>query len=81
MQSTKSRGVLAMGELLMSNRQTKKCAHVPCLCDATHGQEYCGERCRDAGSDDVEIACQCDHPACPLTVRGYVPRSIAGLDA
>ena len=28
--------------------------------------------CRDAGSEDVEIACQCDHPACPLTVRQFV---------
>ncbi len=65
----------------MRNRKTRKCAHLPCLCDVPNGEQYCGEACRDAGSKDVDIACQCDHPACPLTVRGYVPRSIAGLDA
>jgi hypothetical protein len=25
----------------------------------------------------VEIACQCDHPACPLTVRQFAVRSAA----
>jgi hypothetical protein len=53
----------------MANQETKKCAHIPCLCDVAKDQEYCGEACRDAGSEDVEIACQCDHQACPLTVR------------
>ena len=53
----------------MANQETEKCAHIPCLCTVANGEEYCGEACRDAGSDDVEIACQCDHPACPLTVR------------
>jgi len=53
----------------MRNQKMKKCAHIPCLCDVSEGKEYCGEACRDAGSKDVEIACQCDHPACPLTVR------------
>ena len=53
----------------MANQETKKCAHIPCLCTVANGDEYCGEACRDAGSEDVEIACQCDHPACPLTVR------------
>jgi hypothetical protein len=32
------------------------------------GDKYCGQACKDAGSKDVEIACQCDHPNCPLTV-------------
>jgi len=53
----------------MANQETEKCAHIPCLCTVANGDEYCGEACRDAGSEDVEIACQCDHPACPLTVR------------
>lgn len=44
----------------------KKCAHIPCLCDVPDGQEFCGEACRYAGSEDVEIACQCDHAPCPL---------------
>jgi hypothetical protein len=52
----------------MANKNGKKCAHIPCLCDVPDGEEYCGIFCRDAGSEDVEIACQCDHPACPLTI-------------
>jgi hypothetical protein len=61
----------------MANQETKMCAHVPCLCTVANGEEYCGEACRDAGSEDVEIACQCDHPACPLTVRQFAARSAA----
>ena len=49
--------------VVMTNLKTKKCAHIPCLCDVPIGEEFCGESCRDAGSEDVEIACQCDHPA------------------
>jgi hypothetical protein len=59
----------------MANQETKKCAHIPCLCDVRNGEEYCGESCREAGSNDVEIACQCDHPACPLTFRQFVSGS------
>ena len=63
----------------MASKKTKKCAHIPCLCDVPDGEEYCGEACRDAGSEDVEIACQCDHTACPLLGRQFAPRSAAGL--
>jgi hypothetical protein len=56
----------------MANQTTKKCAHVPCLCDVPKGEEYCGESCRDGGSEHLEIACQCDHSACPLTARQFV---------
>jgi hypothetical protein len=63
----------------MANQKSKKCAHIPCLCDVPDGQEYCGEPCRDAGSEDVEIACQCDHAACPLPVRQSTFRSAADL--
>jgi hypothetical protein len=51
----------------MKNQTTRKCAHIPCLCDVPNGQKYCGDACRDAGSEDVEIACQCSHQVCPLT--------------
>ena len=51
----------------MANLKTKMCAHIPCLCSVANGEEYCGKACRDAGSEDVEIACQCDHPARPLS--------------
>ncbi len=63
----------------MANRETKKCAHIPCLCDVADGEEYCGESCRNAGSEDVEIACQCDHPLCPLIFRYFASRSAADL--
>jgi hypothetical protein len=41
----------------MANQKTKKCAHIACLCDLANGEDYCGQACRDAGSDNVEIAC------------------------
>jgi hypothetical protein len=63
----------------MANQETKKCAHVPCLCDVRDGEEYCSEACRDAGSENVEIACQCDHLACPLTFRQFATRRSADL--
>jgi len=63
----------------MANQRTKKCAHITCLCDVPHWEEYCGEACRDAGRDDVEIACQCDHPACPLTFRWFATHTPADL--
>jgi hypothetical protein len=61
----------------MANQETGKCAHIPCLCDVPRGKKYCGDSCRDAGSDDMEIACHCDHAACPLTIRLFVPRIAA----
>ena len=62
----------------MANNKTK-CAHIPCRCDVQPGEEYCGEVCRDAGSEDVEIACQCDHMPCPLVTRQSEPFSSADL--
>ncbi len=54
----------------MSSNELKTCAHIPCLCLVPAGQKYCGEWCEDAGSEDVEIACECNHPpACVLTVE------------
>jgi hypothetical protein len=50
----------------MKDRKVRKCAHIPCRCNVANGEKYCGEPCRDAGSEDVEIACQCDHQPCPL---------------
>jgi len=53
----------------MSNTELKTCAHIPCRCLVPAGEKYCGQRCAEAGSEDVEIACECDHPpACALTV-------------
>jgi hypothetical protein len=53
---------------MMTTTAQTKCAHLPCKCLATPGDKYCGQACKDAGSNEVEIACQCDHGACPLTV-------------
>jgi len=63
----------------MANQKTKKCAHIPCLCDVPNGQEYCGDICREAGSEDVEIACQCGHAACPLTSQSFAFDNAASL--
>jgi hypothetical protein len=53
----------------MSTNQEKRCAHIPCQCAVPTGEKYCGQACEEAGSEEVEIACQCDHGPCPLTVQ------------
>lgn len=53
---------------MMTTNERNKCAHVPCQCLAQVGGKYCGQSCKEAGSEEVEIACQCDHGTCPLTV-------------
>lgn len=50
----------------MTNGKSDHCAHIPCLCKVADGQQYCSDACRDAGSEEVEIACQCAHEQCPL---------------
>jgi hypothetical protein len=52
----------------MTATEQNKCAHQICRCQAAPGEKYCGQACKDAGSAEVEIACQCDHAPCPLTV-------------
>src|ERR1700683_5519233 len=49
------------GELMMMATAQTKCAHLPCKCMAPSGEKYCGQFCKEAGSSEVEIACQCDH--------------------
>ncbi len=49
--------------------EQKTCAHIPCTCPVPAGEQYCGERCRDAGSSDVEIACECDHATCKTSIE------------
>jgi hypothetical protein len=51
----------------MAEQKKKTCAHIPCRCEVPPHQKYCGDVCKDAGKEDVEIACECGHPACPLT--------------
>jgi len=64
-QESEKLGGAGEDEFVTANQETRKCAHIHCLCDVPRGIEYCSDSCRDAGSDDVEIACQCDHTACP----------------
>jgi len=52
----------------MTTTGQNKCAHLPCRCTAKDNDKYCGQACKEAGSKEVEIACQCDHEVCPLTV-------------
>jgi hypothetical protein len=52
----------------MTTNQKNKCAHLPCRGPVQSGNEYCGQACKEAGSKEVEIACQCDHGSCALTV-------------
>ena len=60
----------------MTCQEKTKCAHIPCVCEVAPGQEYCSEACKNAGSEDVEIACQCNHAACPLTLQPGRSRSL-----
>ena len=48
----------------MADEKQKTCAHEPCLCMVEAHEKFCGDFCRDAGADEVEIACDCGHPAC-----------------
>jgi hypothetical protein len=57
----------------MLKNEPKICAHPPCRCIVQGGEKYCGQTCEDAGSEEVEIACECDHPpACALTAMESV---------
>jgi len=51
----------------MTRNDQVKCAHLPCRCLVQASDKYCGQACQEAGSKEVEIACQCDHKTCPLT--------------
>ena len=48
----------------MADQEKKLCAHEPCLCTVPAHEKFCSDFCRDAGADEVEIACECGHPAC-----------------
>ena len=52
----------------MTAQEKLKCAHIPGVCEVAMGQEFCSEVPQERGKQDVEIACQCDHVACPLTL-------------
>ena len=49
---------------MMATDTRDKCAHPPCMCMAAEGEKYCSQFCKDAGSRETEIACDCGHAAC-----------------
>lgn len=63
---SKNLSTLTIEGVVMKDQKAGKCAHIPCRCEVADGEQYCGNACREAGGEDVEIACQCDHPQCPL---------------
>jgi hypothetical protein len=48
----------------MAHQEGNVCAHEPCQCKVPAGEKFSSDFCREAGADEVEIACDCDHPAC-----------------
>ena len=48
----------------MPTKETEKCAHLSCRCVAPDGEKYCSQLCKEAGSSEAEIACDCGHPSC-----------------
>ena len=53
----------------MSTNEEKKCAHLPCQCLAANWRQVLRQACKDAGSEEVEIACQRDHT--PIHLPGH----------
>jgi hypothetical protein len=53
----------------MTIPEQKQCAHIPCTCVVERGEKYCSESCKDAGSDEVEIACECGHATCETSIE------------
>jgi len=48
----------------MANEEEQICAHEPLRLYGSPGREILSDYCRTAGSEEVEIACECDHEAC-----------------
>jgi hypothetical protein len=55
--------------LVMSDTGTK-CAHPACQCEVSSSEKYCSQFCKDAGADEIEIACDCGHPVCEAAING-----------
>jgi hypothetical protein len=53
----------------MTTPEQNTCAHIPCTCVVEAGEKYCGDSCRDAGSGEVEIACECGHATCSTSIE------------
>ena len=53
----------------MTTTEQNTCAHIPCTCTVEKGEKYCSDSCRDAGSNETEIACECDHATCSTSIE------------
>jgi hypothetical protein len=58
-----------MEQKRMTTPEENTCAHVPCTCVVESGKKYCSESCSDAGSDELEIACECGHATCSTSIE------------
>lgn len=43
--------------------ESKKCAHMACVCMVSDGKKYCSQMCEDS-KKVTSIKCDCKHPAC-----------------
>lgn len=50
----------------MNYPEQNTCAHIPCSCLVSPGERYCSDACEEAGSEEVEIACDCGHATCSV---------------
>jgi hypothetical protein len=48
----------------MEHQEARQCAHEPCQCKVPENEKYCSDYCRAAGSEEMEIACDCEHEPC-----------------
>ena len=53
----------------MTVPEQNTCARIPCTCVVNAGEKYCSESCRDAGSEEAEIACECGHVTCSTSIE------------
>ena len=61
----------------MKDLEQKTCAHIPCTCVVARGEKYCSDFCKNAGAEEVEIACECGHATCSLTEEFEVEEDVA----
>jgi hypothetical protein len=48
---------------MKTSQKPGQCAHLPRVCIPPAGEKYCSQFCKEAGSSESEIACDCGHPA------------------
>ena len=58
---------LSKGDSVMGNRKPKKCAPCRAAVKSLTVTSIVDKPAGDARSEEVEIACDCSHLACPLT--------------